>query len=188
MTGAIVSLAATGIAFAQTTPRAEGEQPAAASGAASTETPSDATRQGGETESRRTPMTSDAFQSRRMERLQAADADGNGELSLDEVEDMVLKQMVERRARRMVRRLDVDGDGTVTLSEIQNRRAKRFALMDRNDDGELDRREMRRGFHGRMDRGRDFRHHGRHGGERFHRGDHAGYMMMPGGRRDHFME
>ncbi|RFC66535.1 hypothetical protein DYI37_01310 [Fulvimarina endophytica] len=88
------------------------------------------------------------FGARQLDRLKAADADGNGELSTAELEDMVLKQMVERRAQRMTKRLDANGDGTVTLAEVEDRQAKRFAFLDRNGDGKLERSEMRRGHGG----------------------------------------
>lgn len=77
--------------------------------------------------------------------IKAADADGDGTLSRQEIEDHALKQMVKRAADRMERRLDVNGDGTVTLDEIEAQKAKEFAALDRNEDGKLDRSEMRSG-------------------------------------------
>ena len=101
----------------------------------------------------------------RVNRHAAADTDGDGILSQEEIEAMVLKRMVERQARQLTRRLDVDGDGVVTLAEIENQDAKRFALMDRNDDGKLERSELRQMKSLRKGRhGNKFRHHARHGG------------------------
>ena len=82
----------------------------------------------------------------------------------------------------MIERLDVDGDGKVTLTEIEQHRAKQFSLMDRNNDGKLEGRELRRG-----DRdGRKFERHGRqneHGGKHWKRhgkpGDRNGGERMP---------
>jgi len=103
----------------------------------------------------------------RLDALKQADKDGDGTLSRDEMEAMALDRIVKRMANRMERRLDVDGDGTVTLAEIENQRGKEFAALDRNEDGVLDRGEMRAGKH----HGRDGGHHGKRGGQgqRFHR-------------------
>ena len=79
----------------------------------------------------------------RMDGLKAADTDGDGVLSRAEIEALVQKRIVSRAADRMERRLDVNGDGKVTLAEIENQRKKEFAALDRNDDGKIDRSEMR---------------------------------------------
>jgi len=114
----------------------------------------------------REPINLDKFS--RMEDLKAADTDGDGVLSRAEIEAHSLAQLVKRTADRMERRFDFNRDGKVTLEEIERHRAKRFALLDANDDGQLDRREMRAG--------KDFRKGGRaddHGprghGKRFER-------------------
>ncbi|WP_336056712.1 EF-hand domain-containing protein [Nitratireductor sp. CH_MIT9313-5] len=95
-----------------------------------------------------------------IDRLKAADANGDGELSKEELTDFVQKRAAERRAERMAKRLDINGDGTVTIEEIEGHQAKRFALADRNDDGVLDQDELRKvsGKHG-MKKGM---RHGRH--------------------------
>ena len=84
-----------------------------------------------------------------MDRLKQADTNGDGTLSQEEIEAMAMKRMVERQARRMTNRLDVNGDGVVTIAEVEKQKEKRFALMDRNDDGKLERSELRHGknFH-----------------------------------------
>lgn len=109
----------------------------------------------------------DLEQFSRMESLEAADTNGDGTLDRAEIEAHVLKQLVRRMSDRMERRLDIDGDGTVTLAEIEAQKAKEFAALDRNDDGKLDRSEMRAGKHGksfggRGDRGDRGGHHGMH--------------------------
>jgi hypothetical protein len=97
-----------------------------------------------------------------IDRLKEADTDKDGTLSKQEIEDMAMKRVVERQARRMTKRLDVDGDGVVTIAEVEKQKAKRFALMDRNDDGKIDKSEMRHGRKG---------HHGnKHHGQKHHDG------------------
>ena len=94
----------------------------------------------------------------RMDGLKAADTNGDGTLSREELEALALKRMVSRAADRMEKRLDVNGDGKVTLAEIENQRKKEFAALDRNEDGKVDRQELRasKKFH----RAHGQRHHG----------------------------
>jgi hypothetical protein len=51
-------------------------------------------------------------------------------------------------AQRIVERFDADGDGMLTAAEIDSRQKKMFALMDKNDDGKVEKDEMpqRRNF------------------------------------------
>ena len=154
LSGTILSLPLAGGAFAQNAPA---QQPKAAA--------SENSGKNGSPEQPRGPMARldankdgaiqvDEFSS--TERLKAADTNGDGTLSSDEIEALVLKRMVERETRRLTNRLDVDGDGKVTLAEVENQKAKRFALMDRNNDGKLDPGELR---HGKKD-GKDHHGHG----------------------------
>ncbi|MAW87114.1 MAG: acid-shock protein [Phyllobacteriaceae bacterium] len=94
-------------------------------------------------------------------RILGADADGNGELTVGEVADAIIRMRAERRAQRMIERLDMDGDGKLTTAEIENRQKKIFALMDRNDDGKVDRDEIARSRrdHGGWHRGGGWGHH-----------------------------
>lgn len=88
------------------------------------------------------------------DRFDKADTNGDGEISLEEMSQRILLRRVERRARRMMKRMDFNGDGKVTKDEIQGRAKKRFGMMDRNDDGVVEKSELRRGKHMR-------KHHGR---------------------------
>lgn len=112
-------------------------------------------------------ISSEEFSNTRLEPLRAADSDGDGTLSMEELQDYVLQREVERKARRTAAFLDIDSDGEVTIAELEDQRSKRFALMDTNEDGALDAREMRRGFHEMMG--------GRKG---HHEGHHMGMMRM----------
>ncbi|WP_273792235.1 EF-hand domain-containing protein [Brucella anthropi] len=90
---------------------------------------------------KRDPIDLEKFS--RMNDLKAADTDGDGVLSRAEIEALALKRIVSRAADRMERRLDINGDGKVTLAEVESQRKKEFAALDRNEDGKIDRREMR---------------------------------------------
>jgi EF-hand domain pair len=69
---------------------------------------------GGLTEAERTALAE--------QRFAAADADGNGQISVDEMVAAVEAAMDERRRERitaMFEVLDTDDDGTLTLTELQ---------------------------------------------------------------------
>jgi Ca2+-binding EF-hand superfamily protein len=101
-------------------------------------------------------ISTEEFGNRRLERLRAADADGDGTLSVEEITAMMELRRAERREARILRRFDIDGDGTITIEEQELQQEKRFALLDRDNDGvlqadEMPRREMRgQGPRGRM--------------------------------------
>ncbi|MFQ0812958.1 calcium-binding protein [Brucella anthropi] len=105
----------------------------------------------------------------RMDDLKAADTNGDGVLSRDEIEALAQKRIVSRAADRMERRLDINGDGKITLAEIENQRKKEFAALDRNEDGKIDRSEMRAAKMQHHARGSH--HKGHHKG-----GEHKGPM------------
>lgn len=82
-------------------------------------------------------------------KVAAADADGDGNLSLAEFEAVWLS-VTRPRMVDAFQALDEDGDATVTAAEVDERVGGIVARMDRNDDGQLD----------RDDRGRGWRHGG----------------------------
>src|SRR5690606_34272096 len=90
------------------------------------------------------------FGSDRIDMLKAADADGDGTLTQEELVTYVMNREFQRQARRAERRLDIDGDGKVTIAEIEDYQKKHFALLDRDSDGKLSQDELRRSFLGRM--------------------------------------
>lgn len=98
--------------------------------------------------------------------LAAADADANGSVNVDELTDAMLRQMVQRRAERMIERLDTDGDGEVSTAEIESRQQEMFARLDIDGSGAIEQDELRvrRGGGDRGERGErgEFRRH--HGG------------------------
>lgn len=95
--------------------------------------------------------------------VSAADASGEGDISLDEFETIYL-QMVRERMVDSFQKLDADGDGAVTQAEMDKRFGSVVERMDRNGDGQLDREDHRKG-----DRDGARKHHdrnGKHGGDR----------------------
>ncbi|MEL6750642.1 MAG: EF-hand domain-containing protein [Pseudomonadota bacterium] len=93
------------------------------------------------------------FLEARTSRFDSADANNDGELTADEVAAQMERRRNERRAKRMLERMDIDGDGKVTRAEIESQATKRFALMDRDDSGAIEKDEMRRmGKRGKGDR------------------------------------
>jgi len=122
-------------------------------------------------------ITRDEFGGNRLERLQAADENKDGTLSQEELANYLMKREFERRAARLASRLDIDGDGKVSLAELENQQRKRFALLDRNDDGQLSQEELRRGAFGNR-------------AKHLYRGDDHRFVMRDGDgpRRFHRME
>lgn len=116
-------------------------------------------------------------------KVDLGDADGDGSLTLDEFQTVYVDLM-----RRMIvdhfQRLDEDGDGQITPAEIDERFGSIVVFMDRNDDGKLDRADMRPGRHG-WRRHRGDRHHGeRRGGRGHDRGPGDDGPGGPGGGDD----
>ena len=79
----------------------------------------------------------------RSERLASFDANGDGQLNLQEYEALWLDAMRERMVDRFQRH-DDDGDGQVTAEEFGERFSRMVARHDRNGDGEISREDFRR--------------------------------------------
>ncbi|MFC6489084.1 EF-hand domain-containing protein [Nitratireductor sp. GCM10026969] len=114
----------------------------------------------------------DEFGGGRLEMMRAADADGDGALTEEEIATYLMNRHFQRRAERAARHLDINGDGTVTIAEIEDYQGKRFALLDRDNDGQISREEMRRSGMGKR-----FMHHRR-------MGEHGPRAAMRGWDRD----
>lgn len=92
-------------------------------------------------------VTTEEIQSRHAEQFQAADADNDGALDVDEMQNAMLRW----RAQRRVQALDTDGDGKVSAEEYQAPMRWHLSRLDRDDDGEIGREEMRGKRHQRWD-------------------------------------
>lgn len=84
------------------------------------------------------------FASVGMGKMIAADKDGDGILSTDEVSAAMEAERKRRREEAMMKRLDVNGDGSITVAELQDRMSKQFTVLDRNSDGSLSEEEIRK--------------------------------------------
>ena len=100
----------------------------------------------------------------RDDRLARFDTDGDGRLSLKEFEALWLDHVRERMVDSF-QYLDNDGDGAITGAEYRDPFASIVADKDKNDDGALERGELRRRHdparrHGGKHRQKSERHHG----------------------------
>ncbi|MGQ7794374.1 EF-hand domain-containing protein [Faunimonas sp. B44] len=88
-------------------------------------------------------ITQDEIDAVRGDRLARFDADKDGALSLEEYQALWLDAMRERMVRAFQAH-DRDGDGKVTAEEFNARFDRMVERLDRNDDGAIDRSDMRR--------------------------------------------
>ena len=95
-------------------------------------------------------VTFEEFAAAMKNRIGNADADKDGKMTVGEIASEIERMRAERMARRIVQRFDTDGDGALTTAEIESRQKKRFALLDRNDDGKIVKEEMPRRWQGRQ--------------------------------------
>ena len=88
-------------------------------------------------------LTLQEMQASALDRFGTADTDGDGFLSGAELEAHA-KAVVARRSQRMLKRMDVNLDGKLSLSEMQGHRdpARIFDRMDVDNSGTLSRKEF----------------------------------------------
>jgi len=96
------------------------------------------------------------------------DADGDGNINADELAAQMEREMLKRRAERMIERFDTDNDGQVSQAELDSRRQEMFARMDIDGSGAIEQDEMRpmRGDGQRGERRGGFGHHRQGGWDR----------------------
>ena len=108
-------------------------------------------------------VTLEEFQTLSPLDLASADADSNGMINVDELTDAMLREMVKRRAERVIERFDTDNDGQVSTAEIEAHQQERFASMDIDGSGAIEQDELRLRGGDRDGRGDFRRHHGGRG-------------------------
>jgi EF hand domain-containing protein len=110
-------------------------------------------------------VTFEEFSAMLKSRVGDADADKDGKITVDELAAEIEKIRAERMAQRLIDRFDTDGDGVLTAAEVDSRQKKMFALLDKNDDGKIEKDEMPQNKGGRW--GHRWGHGGGWGGDRW---------------------
>ncbi|RJT33491.1 hypothetical protein D3227_24990 [Mesorhizobium waimense] len=90
-------------------------------------------------------ITFDQFSDAMNARLKKMVADNGGKLTVAQLADALEKARYERMAKRIIERYDTRGDGTLTTNDITSRQKKIFAVLDRNNDGKIDKSELPKG-------------------------------------------
>jgi len=94
-------------------------------------------------------ITFDQFSDAMNARLKKLVAENGGKLTVAQLADALEKARFERMARRIIARYDTKGDGTLTTDDITGREKKVFAMLDKNNDGKIEKSELPKG--GRFD-------------------------------------
>jgi len=89
-------------------------------------------------------LSQQEFMAASVMRFSKTDTNADGVITEEELVERLMRRRAERMAKRLLKRMDYNGDGKVTKDEIESRSRKRFVLLDGNDDGKLDKAEMRR--------------------------------------------
>lgn len=90
-------------------------------------------------------LTKDEVLGARAEQFKKFDSDGDGMLTLDEYQGLWMDAMRERMVDRFQQH-DDDGDGKISAEDFSERYGRMMTWMDRNEDGKIDRDDMRRGY------------------------------------------
>ncbi|CCV05600.1 conserved exported hypothetical protein [Mesorhizobium metallidurans STM 2683] len=93
-------------------------------------------------------ITFDQFSDVMNARLKKMVADNGGKLTVAQLADALEKERFEQMAKRIIARYDTKGDGMLTTDDITGREKKNFAMLDRNNDGKIEKNELPKG--GRM--------------------------------------
>ncbi len=87
-------------------------------------------------------ITFDQFSDAMDSRLKKMVADNGGKLTVEQLAAALEKARYEQMARRIIARYDTKGDDTLTTDDIIGHEKKVFALLDKNNDGKIERNEL----------------------------------------------
>jgi Ca2+-binding EF-hand superfamily protein len=87
-------------------------------------------------------ISSEEFLAAGNPRVKAADKDGDGKATLEEISATFKADDAAVRAGQFMKRFDTDADGAVTSAEVDTWRKVRFARLDADSDGKLTKEEM----------------------------------------------
>ena len=90
-------------------------------------------------------ITFDQFSDAMNARLKKLVADNGGKLTVAQLADALEKARFEQMAKRIIARYDTKGDGTLTSDDITSREKKVFAMIDKNNDGKIEKSELPKG-------------------------------------------
>lgn len=90
-------------------------------------------------------ITFDQFSDAMNARLKKLVAANGGKLTVAQLADALEKARFERMARHIIARYDSKGDGTLTTDDITGREKKVFAMLDKNNDGKIEKSELPKG-------------------------------------------
>jgi Ca2+-binding EF-hand superfamily protein len=90
-------------------------------------------------------ITFDQFSDAMNARLKKMVADNGGKLTVAQLADALEKARFEQMAKRIIARYDTKGDGTLTIDDITSRQKKVFAMLDKNNDGKIEKNELPKG-------------------------------------------
>ena len=90
-------------------------------------------------------ITFDQFSDAMNARLKKLVAANGGKLTVAQLADALEKARFERMAKRIIARYDTRGDGTLTTDDITGREKKVFAMLDKNNDGKIEKSELPKG-------------------------------------------
>ncbi|RUX91832.1 hypothetical protein, partial [Mesorhizobium sp. M7D.F.Ca.US.004.01.2.1] len=99
-------------------------------------------------------ITFDQFSGAMNARLKKLVADNGGKLTVAQLADALEKARFEQMAKRIIARYDTKGDGTLTTDDLTSREKKVFAMLDKNNDGKIEKSELPKG--GRFGRHRQW--------------------------------
>lgn len=87
-------------------------------------------------------LSPEEFASVGLGKMITADKDGDGVLTVAEIQAEMEAERKSRREAAMMKRFDVNGDGKITVTELKEQQDKQFAVLDRNSNGSLEQEEL----------------------------------------------